>query len=265
MRFKITFHIDRRYGDCLPINYQYEQSALIYRVLSNANKSYADWLHDNGFQFENGKHFKLFCYSRFRFERFKIIPDAQCIKILGDSIKWTVSFLPEQSTAEFVHGLFANQLLLIGNKDYKVAMEVIGIEAIPAVDFKETMVFSADSSVCIRDHQDGRTQYLSPLDSRYKQALLNGILSRFETFHGKPFEGDTASFDFKLLTDQPKSSLITIKANTPNQTRVRGYRYDFSLTAPTELMKIAYEGGLGELCSQGFGFIEIKKYDKRNN
>jgi hypothetical protein len=23
-------------------------------------------------------------------------------------------------------------------------------------------------------------------------------------------------------------------------------------------MKIAYEGGLGELCSQGFGFIEIK-------
>ena len=27
------------------------------------------------------------------------------------------------------------------------------------------------------------------------------------------------------------------------------------MKAPLELMKIAYEGGVGEQCSQGFGFI----------
>ena len=28
------------------------------------------------------------------------------------------------------------------------------------------------------------------------------------------------------------------------------------MKAPLELMKIAYEGGIGEQCSQGFGFIK---------
>ena len=80
MRFKITFRIDRSLGDCLPINYQYEQSAVIYKILSNADKAYSAWLHDNGFQLNNGKHFKLFCYSRFQFEKYRILRDAQCGK-----------------------------------------------------------------------------------------------------------------------------------------------------------------------------------------
>ena len=84
MRFKITFRTDRSLGDCLPINYQYEQSAVIYKILSNADKAYSAWLHDNGFQLDNGKHFKLFCYSRFQFEKYRIMRDAQCIKIIGD-------------------------------------------------------------------------------------------------------------------------------------------------------------------------------------
>ena len=82
MRFKITFRTDRSLGDCLPINYQYEQSAVIYKILSNADKAYSAWLHDNGFQLNNGKHFKLFCYSRFQFEKYRILRDAQCIKIM---------------------------------------------------------------------------------------------------------------------------------------------------------------------------------------
>ena len=41
MRFKMTFRIDRSQGDCLPINYQYEQSAVIYKILSNADKAYS--------------------------------------------------------------------------------------------------------------------------------------------------------------------------------------------------------------------------------
>lgn len=47
MRFKMTFRIDRSLGDCLPINYQYEQSAVIYKILSNADKAYSAWLHVN--------------------------------------------------------------------------------------------------------------------------------------------------------------------------------------------------------------------------
>jgi len=53
--------------------------------------------------------------------------------------------------------------------------------------------------------------------------------------------------------------LVKLKANTPEQTKVRGYMCRFRVKAPLELMKIMYEGGVGQECSQGFGCVkEIK-------
>ena len=65
MRFRLILTVDRRsFDDLLPINYQYEQSAVIYRILSKASEEYADWLHHNGFQLESGRRFKLFTFSQ---------------------------------------------------------------------------------------------------------------------------------------------------------------------------------------------------------
>lgn len=37
MKFKITLNINREHGNLLPFNYQYEQSAVIYRILAQAD------------------------------------------------------------------------------------------------------------------------------------------------------------------------------------------------------------------------------------
>lgn len=38
MRFRLVLEVNRRaFGNLLPINYQYEQSAAIYRILSEAD------------------------------------------------------------------------------------------------------------------------------------------------------------------------------------------------------------------------------------
>ena len=65
MEFKITLNINRIHGDLLPFNYQYEQSAVIYRILAQADTQYSSWLHENGYQLNGSKRFKLFCYSPF--------------------------------------------------------------------------------------------------------------------------------------------------------------------------------------------------------
>ena len=50
MRFRLLLEVNKRaFGNQLPINCQYEQSAAVYKILSNADKAYAAWLHDNGF------------------------------------------------------------------------------------------------------------------------------------------------------------------------------------------------------------------------
>ena len=128
MKFKITLKIDREYGDLLPFNYQYEQSAVIYRILAQADTQYSSWLHENGYQLNGSKRFKLFCYSPFIFEKIRPLPKEGCLNIMGERATWYISFIPEKSTMEFIQGIFAHQSFTIGNRKYQVAFDVVGVE-----------------------------------------------------------------------------------------------------------------------------------------
>ena len=56
MRFKLQLEVNKRaFGNRLPINYQYEQSSAIYRILARADKDYATWLHENGLRIRKMK------------------------------------------------------------------------------------------------------------------------------------------------------------------------------------------------------------------
>lgn len=259
MKFKLTLKIDRKHGDLLPFNYQYEQSAVIYRILAQADTQYASWLHENGYQLNGSKRFKLFCYSPFIFEKVRPLPKEGCLNIIGERTTWYISFIPEKSTLEFFIGIFAHQSFTIGNKEHRVSFGVAGVEAMPMPPLSEDMTFQALSPICVKQHEDGKTVYLSPDNPKFAAGILKGLKARYESIHGQPFDMNDNAFAFELTGNKVKAKLITIKANTPYESRVRGYLCSFRMKAPLELMKIACEGGIGEQCSQGFGFIEIKK------
>ena len=103
---------------------------------------------------------------------------------------------------------------------------------------------------------DHECSHISPDNPMFADGILKGFKARYESIHGQPFDMNDKEFSFELTDNKVKSKLITIKANTPYESRVRGYLCSFRMKAPLELMKIAYEGGVGELCSQGFGFIK---------
>lgn len=258
MRFKLILEVNKKaYGNIIPINYQYEQSAAIYKILSYGDKEYAAWLHENGFQLENGKTFKLFTFSRFKIEKGKILNDR--LQILSDTVEWQISFLPEKSTEKFITGVFNNQIFEIGDKRSCVQLIVKSIEVIPLPDFSESMQFSTMSPMCLKfKREDGNIDYISPKDVRAKKILLVGLADKYYSLYGiKPdFSVDDMAFD--VLND-PKPVLVTMKSNTASQTKVRGYMFKFKINAPVELLKVMYDGGAGSLCSQGFGCLKIDK------
>jgi CRISPR-associated endoribonuclease Cas6 len=258
MRFKLILEVNNRaFGNILPINYQYEASSAIYKILSAASEEYADWLHENGFTIE-GKRFKLFTFSRFKIEKRKILPDVGRIAILCNDVEWQITFLPEKSTEKFIQGLFTNQTFEIGDKKSVVQFKIRGVEMLPPPEYSEEMEFSSMSPMCLRDrHEDGKTEYLMPTDKKAKQAILTGLLSRYESYYGKSFD-EPFDFDFQPLSE-PKSVLVTLKTETPDQTKVRGFMCKFKMKAPKELMKIMYESGIGEECAQGFGCVWVKE------
>ena len=259
MQFKLTLKIDRKYGDNLPFNYQYEQSAVIYRILAQADKRYSSWLHENGYVLNGTKRFKLFTYSPFIFDKVKAIPQAGCLNIIGERAIWYINFIPEKSTTEFIQGIFAHQRFTIGNKSFKVAFDVMGVEALSLPPISEEMYCQVLSPVCVKLHEGGRIKYLSPSDSLFAQGILKGLLSRYESIHGIPYSNEDVLEMYFVVdeTKKIKSKVITIKAGTSAETKVKGYLFSFRMKMPKDLMKIAFEGGIGEQCSQGFGFIKM--------
>ncbi|MDO9153746.1 MAG: CRISPR-associated endoribonuclease Cas6 [Paludibacter sp.] len=258
MRFKITLTLDKKaFGDRIPLNYQYECSAVIYKILSKSNESYSRWLHDNGFRMD-GKQFKLFTFSRLQIAQWKI-QDAY-LQILSDKVEWEISFLPERSTQEFIQGLFKEQTFALGNRRAKVRFTVQNIELMPSPVFTETMQFECMSPVCLNfKRDDGGYNYIDPENSAAPELIKQNLLNKFKAFTGEIFTPENFPFEFKVIT-KPKSSLITIKANTPEESKIRGFHCRFQLTAPVELMKIMYESGIGGKNSIGFGMVKLASF-----
>ena len=255
MRFKLTLQIQPEVmGNEMPINYQYPLQAAIYRTLAKSDQEFATWLHENGYQ-QDGKRFKLFTFSNLIVPQIGIDKGRERLIVKSDVVTLYISFLPEKSTQQFIQGLFLQQTIQVADYISGVQFLVREIQVMPPLDYQPNMAFKTLSPVCISlRNERGQMDYLSPTDPCYELGILTGLLARYDAIHGQPFSG-TPYCHLQLLND-PKSALVRIKAGTPNETRVRGYRFQFKIDLPEELMQIAYESGLGEKGSMGFGMIE---------
>lgn len=259
MRFKLDITANKVFGYKLPINYQHELSAVIYNILASSNMEYATWLHENGFKNKKGKQFKLFTFSRLKLYKYRYLRQSNQLELLSDKVEWQISFLPEHSTQKFVEGLFNKRVFEVANRQSAVQFQVDNIEMLPSPEYTCTMTFEALSPIAVsqrlEDCRDAYPQTAEEFSNApwVRERLLQNLLDKYEAFYGTPYEGERF-FDMMTLTE-PKSALMTIKAGTPQETKVRGFLCRLALHCPAELMRIAYESGLGEGNSQGFGCL----------
>jgi len=256
MRFKLSLHIDYHFfGNRLPINYQYELSAWIYKIIAQGDMQYAEWLHQNGYS-EKHRNFKLFIFSNLYSPDIKY--DKDRLIFTSDKASFYLSLLPEKSTEAFIKGIFKEQVFSLGDKISKVQFKVQQIEMLPPPDFTDDFVFKTLSPVVVSKSQEGKQypQYISPEEEDYGQLIINNLIEKYKLFYNKTYEGNM-SFYFKLLSPV-RSKLIRIKAATKEETQVKGFMFLFQLQADKELLKVMYEAGMGEKGSLGFGCVECK-------
>lgn len=281
MRLHLTLHC--RSGSRIPINYAYEFSAWIYKVLANADPAFATWLHEHGYTLEGNKRFKFFTFSQLQIQPpFRIEPERQAIRIESGKVSLVLSFLLDDTLEQFVTGLFRQQQFGIGNAQYyPTDFTVQAVEILPKPVFRETMRFRTLSPICVAASEEGirHAQYRHPNDPDYLELLINNLLQKSQiathsiTVSTASKESTTRTsqlpnpepptknvkpqnMNFKLLSD-PRQKGITLKSHTQAQTKVIGYTYDFEITAPPELLEIAYYAGFGTENAQGFGCVEI--------
>lgn len=261
MRFRITMKMDKAaYGSQLPINYPYLLSSWIYGVLGNSDAAYATWLHDNAFR-DGSKAFKYFVFSKLDIPQRRAHGDR--LHILSDTLSFYLSFLPERSTEEFIKGIFQSQDLTLGDRKSRVRFEIAQVELTPEPNWENHLYeFRTLSPVVVSVKEpDGRISYVSPEREDYGELLLKNLTEKYKVYYKRAFDG-SSPFSFELLSP-PRSRLVTIKAGEPEETRIRGFDFSFRFKADEELLRLAYESGLGEKGSLGFGMLGVEDESPR--
>jgi CRISPR-associated endoribonuclease Cas6 len=257
MRIRLTFQLSG-ISRTIPVNYNYELSAWIYSLIRQADSIYADFLHNQGYDYR-GKQFKFFTFSALHIPRYHIAGDR--LEILCPEISLTLSFLVEQASEKFITGLFENQHLRLGDKISQADLLVRQVESLPWELKGETLRFRTLSPLVVsRKNDRGLDDYLSPVEPDFEKLLLKNLLDKYLA-GGNPIPASWQDypFGFKLLTGQPKEKRIILKAHTPQQTKIKGYLFHFELTAPATLLEVGYLAGLGRYNAEGFGCVEVVK------
>jgi CRISPR-associated endoribonuclease Cas6 len=243
-------------------NYHYVLSSYLYKSIANSDSDYATFLHNTGYELNNRKRFKHFTFSDLRCKIGK--SDAIGFEVISPTIEWTVSFYIDKAAESFIVGLFQDQQIHLFDKKFDASFMIERVETLPEPEILPTTKFRATSAMVVAEKVNDVDQYLEPTDERFSKYLVEGLKDKFLSVMFERGERINPDFQhqeigFKLTeSSNIKSRKVTIKEGKLSATEVRGFRnFEFELTAPTEIIKVGFYGGIGKEGSQGFGFCEV--------
>jgi len=266
MRIQLTLTPKER--ECIfPINYQYPLSAALYKILSSGSPEYATFLHKRGYLSPSGKPLKLFTFSRLWSPNIKRFQSSLIIRNFDPCRLMITSPMLEDFVQNFVFGLFERQTLEIGGPHSVGRFLITNVETLPEPEFGHSVIFKCLSPIVLTTMHIYKNKltpyYLRPNDERLNQAIQHNLMNKHQTIFGHSPADDELTFALDQEYVKRKggydklSKLITIKeGSTSQETKVKAFIAPFKLTGSTALMRVAYECGLGDKNSLGFGMIE---------
>ena len=260
MRFNLTL-VPKSKKEVAPINYQYPLSAVIYKILARADKDYASFLHEQGYtKGDTLKNFKLFTFSDLKVD-FKLVGDRMYVNSDAEVV---VSFHLPQAAAHFVKGLFLSQDMDIADKKSKASFHVASVKALPnafqAYKAEEVLTMNFNTtSACVAGikQANGHYDFISPQDARFPLAITYNWEAKLKAL-GIFKEKSRVKVTVLPCKTGPRSRLMTIKAFTPAQTKIKGYvGFGLQLTAQKEYLEVLYNSGVGVYNALGMGCANI--------
>jgi CRISPR-associated endoribonuclease Cas6 len=263
MRFQLTLIPSARAG-VLPANYQYPLSAAIYKIIQQADEKFSAFLHNDGYRLDSGKSFKLFSFSELRVP-YRVQGDRFMIN--GVPALLTIGFHIDEAAANFIKGLFKNQQIAIADQISGVSFSVSEVQLLPDIlttlkqDPAEVILQPISPLVAGKKNARGNYDFLSPDHPDFKDCLIYGWLEKYRAVDPKAetekLKGQIQIEDI-IPWPEIKSRLITIKAFTPQQTKIRGFtKFHMKVKAPKPFLDLALNAGLGLYNAMGCGCVEV--------
>lgn len=240
MILKITFESNSNI--ILPYDYNHILQAVFYNMINDDN--FQPFLHDTGYQTEQYK-FKLFTFSNIK-ER--AIAQDKNLRTLIFSNKITV-YLASMSD-DFLNCIIQQHLFndikvrLWKNTAVITDMENVILPETDEITVKTQSPITVYSTI---NEPHKRTLFYNPTNAEFYNLIHLNLIKKYYSYYNQ--EPEDCTFHMELL-NKPQKAIIRYKKFI-----IEAYNGKFKLSGSKELIKAAFDTGLGAKNSQGFGLI----------
>lgn len=199
----------------------------------------------------SSQSYKYFTFSQINFHKFKLLKSGLASR--NGEIDFLISSPDDYLIRSMVDG-FLNDLT-VNFAGEKLIVEKIELLKLPK--FENKMNFKTLSPIISRTKKevDGKmkTRDLAPGDHFFRN-LENNLINKFCKYN----DLDKLDKDIKIYSEMRnvKSKRISIEKGE-KQTFHRAYMMDLILEGDLDLIKFAYDSGVGEKSAQGFGMVKL--------
>ncbi|MCS7180392.1 MAG: CRISPR-associated endoribonuclease Cas6, partial [bacterium] len=239
MRIKIVLESLNTEKVKLPLHYNYLIQSFIY---NHIDKELAEFLHNKGFGYEKRK-FKMFVFSRVFSNKFKIVDEEI---IFDKEIYFFISSPINEFLTQFAQNLFKTCEFTFGEND--LILKGIHILGIPEIRNKEKIKMISPLTIysTLFKKDKKKTYYYSPFEREFKILIEENLRKKYQAFYKKTF-----NFNFKIRpinVNKNNEKIINYKG-----TIIKGWLGTYEVESEPEIIKFAFDTGLGSKNSQGFG------------
>lgn len=252
MRIKVYFRPEREI-EIIDINYNYYITSMIYNFLAESDKTFTDKLHEEGYKL-GSRHFKLFTFSQLRIKKY--IVEESKIKVMDDSILYIGS-----PKLDFLYYL-SDTLLKV--ERVKIGGGFFIVDHVDLI--KDTNFSREERFYCLSPITTSTMEVVGNVkkernvdirDGKFVENLKNNLIRKYYLLYNQLPEDMNIEIQFdEKYVSNIKGKLIWFK-----NVAIKAYSAPFTIKADPEIIKVAYECGVGDKNSAGFGMIEI---DRKN-
>lgn len=236
MRLKINLKTKNNFK--VPFNYNHILSSIIYKKILDLDLAH---------ELHTSNTFKFFNFSQLNIENRKLEKNG----IISQNGK--ISFFLSSPNDLLIKNLVNGFIDDLEVKFNYTSLSVEKIEALRMPDFKEKSEFKTLSPINIRDLDENNKRIdLAPSDKFFK-GIENNLIKKYCIFNN--IKNTNKKINAYSEMANVKRKRITIPKG-PNTTYHRAYMMDLILEGDVDLIRFAYDVGLGEKNSMGFGMIK---------
>lgn len=226
----------------VPFNYNHILSAIIYNKIADLN--FANELHSS-------KSFKFFTFSQIYIPKRRIVKDGIIAK--NGVISFYISSPNDFLIKSLVDGFLEDSEISFQNQKLTIQK----IEALKTPEFSSKSEFKTLAPIIVRTKKeiDGELKIwdLAPSDKFFK-SLENNLIKKYIKFNNLT----KTDKKINIYSDMNFVKRKRISINKGNATtHHRAYMMDLILEGDRDLIEFAYDVGIGEKNSMGFGMVKL--------